>query len=55
MSNMSYCRFENTSNDLQDCLDNWYDKPIDELSEHELKAKKRLLEQCKEIAEMEIE
>ena len=20
MSNMSYCRFENTSNDLQDCL-----------------------------------
>lgn len=21
MSNMSYCRFENTSNDLQDCLE----------------------------------
>jgi len=23
MSNMSYCRFENTANDLQECVDNW--------------------------------
>ena len=24
MSNMSYCRFENTSNDFEDCLDALY-------------------------------
>jgi hypothetical protein len=23
MPNMSYCRFENTANDLQNCIDNW--------------------------------
>jgi hypothetical protein len=42
MSNMSYCRFENTAKDLEDCYDHLEDK----LSESEEKAKQRLLELC---------
>ena len=49
MSNMSYCRFENTLNDLQDC-----DAAMDEgeeLEGREAKAKEQLVELCKEIVE----
>jgi len=48
MSNMSYCRFQNTSMDLQDCLDNIDD---DELSLDEERARKRLIVLCKRIAD----
>lgn len=47
MSNMSYCRFENTLHDLHDCWANWEDPT----SETELKARKRLLALCIEIAD----
>ena len=43
---MSYCRFENTLNDLRDCTEHLYD----ELSGDEEKARKRLIELCKTIA-----
>jgi hypothetical protein len=46
--NMSYCRFENTANDLRDCYDNM---DGDELSEAEEAAKKRLIKLCLRIAE----
>lgn len=45
MSNMSYCRFENTFNDLQDCYENM-EEPC---SENEENYKKRLIELCKLI------
>ena len=45
MSNMSYCRFENTLGDLRDCRDHWEDAE----SEDEIKARKRLLLVCQEI------
>jgi hypothetical protein len=45
--NMSYCRFQNTANDLADCLDNWHD----DLSEEEAAAKKRLIKTCRMILE----
>lgn len=49
MTNMSYCRFENTVNDLEDCEEHF----TDELSsEHEIRARKRLLAVCKRIAEL---
>ena len=52
MPNMSYCRFENTANDLQDCVDHWDDTPDEELSsDHERRGKKRLLALVKQIAE----
>jgi len=48
MSNMSYCRFQNTLSDLVDCADNIND--IEEMSEEELKARKQLIRLCMEIA-----
>lgn len=47
MANMSYCRFENTYNDLKDC----YQNIDDELSESEENYRKKLIKLCKEIAE----
>ena len=47
MANMSYCRFENTLSDIIDCNNNM-DK--DGLSDEELRARKRLIETCIEIA-----
>lgn len=49
MSNMSYCRFENTSNDLQDCI-NAMDEAATvadlDLSSYEEAAFDRMAEQC---------
>lgn len=50
MGNMSYCRFENTANDLQDCVDHWGDKLE---SDYEIHARKRIAKLAKEIYEME--
>ena len=51
LSNMSYCRFENTANDLADCIENWDDVPDDELSsDHERRGKNRLKKMILEIA-----
>ena len=47
MANMSYCRFENTYDDLQDCSYNMDDN----LSESEEEYRKLLIELCVEIAE----
>lgn len=54
MTNMSYCRFENTLADLKDCEDNWNgseldDGSLDKLSESEQRARERLLEVCRRI------
>lgn len=46
MANMSYCRFRNTLNDLQDCFDNFDDKDLD-LSESN--ARRRLYLLCRDI------
>lgn len=48
MSNMSYCRFENTLRDLRDC-DQYLDD--EDLSESEFKARIKLIKLCKSIAE----
>lgn len=59
--NMSYCRFQNTLNDLRDCYRNWdadeaaeywhRDEPDapDELSDDEHEARTDLLALCREI------
>lgn len=48
MANMSYCRFENTLRDLQDCYDHlWDDK---ELSASEKRAMEKLIDLCGRIA-----
>jgi len=52
MSNMSYCRFENTLKDLRDCARTMSDfsfKPS-ELSEEERRAMYQLIDLCSEIS-----
>jgi len=51
MSNMSYCRFYNTAQDLQDCYDNW--ELNENANEDEKRAKKDIVELCKNIVEIE--
>ena len=48
MSNMSYCRFQNTLSDLRDCEENLNDS---DLSKEEHNARKRLIELCLSIVE----
>jgi hypothetical protein len=47
MSNMAYCRFQNTVLDLQDCFDSMNES---DLSEEETRAKERLIKLCVDIA-----
>ncbi|MEK6281901.1 MAG: hypothetical protein AABN95_16225 [Acidobacteriota bacterium] len=48
MSNMSYCRFENALEDLEDCFDHISD---DGLSETEDRCRKTMIELAKEITD----
>ena len=56
MSNMSYCRFQNTLHDLRDCsdaLEELLNGAVDEpLSREELAAAQQLVGQCAEIVAM---
>jgi hypothetical protein len=47
--NMSYCRFYNTLQDLKDCYYNIED--VEDMSDDELRARKKLIEICVEIAD----
>ena len=57
MSNMSYCRFGNTLDDLEDCrdamqgVDKYYQCKKD-LSDNEFSSMERLIDVCREITEM---
>ena len=48
---MTYCRFENTYNDLRDCLGALSEIEIDDLVETEKEYAKKLILLCKEIAD----
>jgi len=48
MANMSYCRFQNTLEDLRDCRDYLDDT---DLSEEEEKARTKLVKVCKSIVD----
>jgi len=47
MSNMSYCRMENTYRDLQECVENWEETK----SESELKYRNKIIKLAGEITE----
>ena len=51
MSNMSYCRFENTTLDVLDCINAINGGEINDLSRDEQRAFVNLIMQCKEVAE----
>ena len=50
MSNMSYCRFENTYRDLQDCYEAMANG-TDDLSDTEKRYFKKMVKMCKDIAD----
>lgn len=51
MGNMSYCRFENTYHDLDDCYNALGEKSFDELSKTEKKYALKLVRMCRNIAD----
>ncbi len=56
MANMSYCRFENTFRDLQDCYNalgeaGSIEDVENEANEYEKKFVRKLVKLCKEIAD----
>ncbi len=50
---MSYCRFENTARDLQDCLNAINRGEINDLNDYEQEGLRDILEMCNEIIDME--
>jgi hypothetical protein len=50
MSNMSYCRFENTYSDLVDCYEALGEQELDDLSETERKYAEKLIKLCEKIS-----
>ena len=51
MGNMSYCRFENTARDLEDCVENW--ELDDNASDYEKRGKERIISLAKYIVDLE--
>ena len=48
---MSYCRFKNTSIDLQDCLEAIENNEIEDLVDYEYEGIQDILDCCEEILE----
>ena len=53
MPNMSYCRFENTAKDMQDCIYAIEERDVYEFSDYELSGFKEVYELAQEIVSME--
>jgi len=53
MGNMSYCRFENTANDLADCVSALMRNETEDLNHYELNGLARILEYANDIVDME--
>lgn len=51
MGNMSYCRFENTSNDMLDCERAIQEGDLEDMSSHEKAGFIRFIKTCQRIAE----
>ena len=54
MPNMSYCRYENTSLDMQDVVDTLWDSNVGEdLSRSEVRGLRTILDLARDIIDME--
>ncbi len=53
MGNMSYCRFENTAKDMQDCVYAIEERDVYDFGDYELRGFKQVLELAREIVNME--
>ena len=50
---MSYCRFENTTTDMEDCVEQLREKTLDDLNEYEIASLGNFLSLAKEIVDNE--
>lgn len=55
MGNMSYCRFENTARDLQDCIRAIEDGDVYDFSQWELAGFQKLIRLAEELVQMDYE
>ena len=55
MGNMSYCRFENTARDLQDCVRAIENDEVYDFDGYELNGFKKLIRLAEELANMDNE
>ena len=55
MGNMSYCRFENTARDLQDCVRAIENGDVYDFSSYELNGFKKLIRLAEELVNMDYE
>ena len=55
MPNMSYCRFQNTVTDMQDCINAIEYRETDELSSYEVNALSKFINLAREITNLELE
>mgnify|MGYP005685850233 FL=1 len=54
MPNLSYCRYENTTLDMQDVVDTLWDSNVDEdLSRSEVRGLRTILDLARDIIDME--
>ena len=53
MPNMSYCRFENTTRDMVDCINAIEDNECDDLNDYEVRALEEFLDLAKDIVKLE--
>ncbi len=53
MANMSYCRFENTTKDMQDCINAIEEQETNNLSDYETRALSNFLDLAREITNLE--
>ena len=55
MANMSHCRFENTTKDMQDCINAIEEQETNNLSDYETRALSNFLDLAREITNLEYE
>lgn len=55
MGNMSYCRFENTAQNLQDCVRAIENGDVYDFSSYELNGFKKLIKLAEELVNMDYE
>jgi len=55
MGNMSYCRFENTAQDLQDCVRAIENDDVYDFNDYELNGFKKLIRLAGELVQMDHE
>jgi len=53
MGNMSYCRFENTARDLEDCVDALNNGHTEDLSSYERRGLDKLLYYAQRVIDLE--